>query len=152
MYQIYQILPSDDIQSIANRFNTTVDNLVNINGLSFPVMLNPGNYIVVPKAESDYFETYIVKKGDNLYDIARRYGTDVATLESVNGLKKGEYIYPNQEIMIPTADYSVYTTSEETIEDISNKLGISVEEILESNNQLFLAPDQIIIYKRTKNE
>ncbi len=153
MYQIYQILPNDTIEAVAAKFNTNVDNLVGINGLSYPVNLVPGNYIVVPKIESEYFQTYIVKKGDNLYEIAKRFDTDVAMLESLNGLKKDEYIYPNQELLIPASNVVIYMTNkEETLDDISNRLGIGIEEILNANKQLYLAPDQIIIYKRSKNE
>ena len=153
MYQIYQVLPNDDINEIAKKFNTTVDNLIDINGLSYPVRLVPGNYIVVPKVESDYFETYVVKKGDNLYSIASRYGTDVATLELLNGLKKNEFIYPNQELLIPTSNVSIYmTTGDETLNDVANNFNVSIDEILSDNKQLYLAPDQIIVYKRPKNE
>lgn len=153
MYQIYQVLPNDDINSIAKKFNTTVDNLIDINGFNYPVNLVPGNYIVVPKVESDYFGNYVVKKGDNLYSIAGKFGTDVATLELLNGLKKGEYIYPNQELLVPTSDVSVYmTTGDETITDLANRFQTTIDEILNTNKQIYLSPDQVIIYKRSKNE
>lgn len=153
MYQIYQVLPNDDINGIAKKFNTTVDNLIDINGFNYPVNLVPGNYIVVPKLESDYFGNYVVKKGDNLYSIAGKFGTDVATLELLNGLKKGEYIYPNQELLVPTSDVSVYmTTGDETITDLANRFQTTIDEILNTNKQIYLSPDQVIIYKRSKNE
>lgn len=152
MYQIYQVLPGDDLQKIASMFNTTTDNLIAINGLNFPVTLVPGNYIVVPKTENEYFQTYVVKKGDNLYAIAEQWGTDVVTIELLNGLKNGEYIYPNQELLVPSVDVSVYVTTEETLEDISNQTGVSIGEITEQNKQLYVVPDQILIYKKPKNE
>ena len=146
MYQIYQVLPNDDINEIAKKFNTTVDNLIDINGLSYPVRLVPGNYIVVPKVESDYFETYVVKKGDNLYSIASRYGTDVATLELLNGLKKNEFIYPNQELLIPREGVSVYITKEnDTIKSVADSLGMTWQELIEQNDTIYLLEDQLIV-------
>lgn len=153
MYQIYQVLPNDDINEIAKKFNTTVDNLLTINGLNYPVTLVPGNYIVVPKTGNEYFESYIVKKGDNLYSIANRYGTDIATLELLNGLNKNEFIYPDQELLIPASNVSIYmTTGDETLDDVANNFNTSISDILSDNKQLYLAADQIVVYKRLKNE
>ena len=152
MYQIYQVLPNDTLDKIASMFDTTTDNLTNINGLNSTSNLVPGNYIVVPKVENEYFRTYVVKKGDNLYAIAQQLGTDTNTLELINGLKKDEYIYPNQELLIPNQGVFVYMTTEETLDSIANKTGESVANITEQNRQLYVTPDQMVIYKKSKNE
>lgn len=153
MYQIYQVLPSDNLNEIANKFNTTVDNLININGFNDSSELIPGNYIVVPKLQEQYFETYIVKKGDNLYEIAKHFGTDTTTIELLNGLNKNEYIYPNQELLIPLNNVAIYVTTEnDTLTNVTEHFQTSIEELLNTNKQLYLSPDQIIIYKRPKNE
>lgn len=153
MYQIYQVLPTDNLNEIATKFNTTIDNLININGFNDSSDLIPGNYIVVPKLQEQYFETYIVNKGDNLYEIAKRFDTDTTTIELLNGLNKNEYIYPNQELLIPLNNVTVYVTTEnDTLANVAEHFQASIEEILNTNKQLYLSPDQIIIYKRPKNE
>jgi membrane-bound lytic murein transglycosylase D len=43
--------------------------------------------------------THIVRKGENLGSIARKYHTSVATLMKINGLKKS-LIFPGQEILV----------------------------------------------------
>jgi len=44
---------------------------------------------------------YTVKKGDNPYRIAQTFNTDVKWVLAMNNLKKDQYIYPNQQLLIP---------------------------------------------------
>jgi len=44
--------------------------------------------------------TYKVTTGDNLYEIARKYGTTVEELKTINGLS-GDTIYVGQELIVP---------------------------------------------------
>jgi len=48
-----------------------------------------------PKSSS-----HTVKSGDNLYNIAKRYGTSVAAIQKANGVK-GSMIRPGQSLVIP---------------------------------------------------
>ena len=152
MYQIYQIAPNDTIVSIAGKFNTTIDEIRKINGMNLNTMLVPGNYIVVPNVANDLYTRYTVVKGDNLYSIAQNTGTTVPTLVAINGLEENAFIYPNQEILIPRRDIGVYVTVEDdTLRGISEKSGVSVEELIKENQRLYLLPDQIIVYKKREN-
>ena len=67
--------------------------------------------IAVP-ISNDYFTTYTVNSGDNLYAIARRYNINPTLLAALNGLNMDDYIYPNQKIMIPKSGYSFYITKD----------------------------------------
>ena len=151
MYQIYQMMPGDDLETVANKFNTTKENIMAINGFSSVTMLMPGTYMVVPKMNDETYYTYTVQQGDNLYSIARRFGVTSDAIESLNGLKKNEYIYPTQELLIPTEGLSTYITEEETLEDISKKSGVSLSDLVEQNKSLYVLPDQVVIYKVEKN-
>lgn len=44
---------------------------------------------------------YIVKKGDTLSGIAKKYGTDVRTLQSLNNIANPNLIYPGNKIYLP---------------------------------------------------
>jgi len=50
-----------------------------------------------PKPKSS---SHTVKSGDNLYNIAKRYGTSVAAIQKANG-SKGSMIKPGQSLVIP---------------------------------------------------
>lgn len=130
MYKIYQV-GNETLEDIAKKLNTNVDEIVRLNGTSNIIS---GSYIIVP-ANKD-FTTYIVKQGDNIYSIAKNNGVDYETLLKVNGLDQNDYIYPNQEIIIPNK--KIYVTKEnETIKDIINKLNINNIDSLKEKIRVF---------------
>ena len=152
MYQIYQIAPNDTIVSIAGKFNTTIDEIRKINGMNLNTMLVPGNYIVVPNVANDLYTRYTIVKGDNLYSIAQNTGTTVPTLVAINGLEENAFIYPNQELLIPRRDLGIYVTVEDdTLNGVSEKSGIPVEDLIRENQRIYLLPEQIIVYKKREN-
>lgn len=148
MYTIYQIMPGDTINDIANRFNTSVENLRKINSLPFNYDLTVGEQIIVPATKEPYFY-YTVQTGDNMYAISKRYNVDLSTLLQINGLKENEYIYPGEEIIIPGSNIKTYIVEEgETLNDVSNKLNTSVDKIIRNNENIYLLPGQLLIIKQ----
>ena len=130
--------------SLALDFNVSGDELSRINGFSD---FNVGDLIVVPNNEM-YFK-YIVKSGDTMYSIASKFDKNLNDLYLINGIKEGDFIYPNQEIMIPNRDVSIYyTDSEDTLNSVSNSIGVDINEIISDNSDLLLMPDQIIVYRK----
>lgn len=147
MYRIYQIQMGDDLENIAKKLSTTTQELMRLNGITKDVALMPGGFIIIP-ARADRFTIYTVKKGDSIYSIAREMGVDYELLLNINGLEKDDYIYPDQEIMIPSKDYKFYMTKEgDTIKGIVEDLKIDYNNLLNNNDQIFLQEDQLIIYK-----
>ena len=136
---------SDTLESIANRFNTTIDKLKEINSR---VDISPGSYIIVPAVSDDAFDMYVVKSGDTFYGIARKYNIDVDDLVTLNGLNKSDYLYPNQEIMVPTGKANIYITKEgDTIDKVLMNFNTNYDDLKSQNKNLYLARDQIIIYR-----
>lgn len=97
---------------------------------------------------SSYFTYYTVEKGDNLYQIARRYNINPKLLAAVNGIKDDEYIYPNQEILIPKSGYSYYITAEgDTLDAVARAFKTNSEGLIRQNKTIYLLPEQILVYK-----
>lgn len=147
MYRVYQIQANDTLESIANMLNVDVDLIKRLNGIKNTVQLIPGSFLIIPVVD-DRFTNYIIKQGDSIYSIAREYDIDPNLLLKVNGLNKEDYIYPNQEIIIPSKNYKFYMTEDgDTIESVLNKLQIDYNNLLKNNDEIFLMDDQLIIYK-----
>ena len=152
MYTIYQVEYGDTINSIANKTNTTMQNIKDINGINNDSELVVGSLVIVPKQGDKVFENYKVKAGDSIYSIARVYNVDPDTLLLLNGLNKNEYIYPNQEIIVPLKGISVYVTkSGDTIDGIINNLGIDANSLNTQNKRIFVMEDQLIVNKKEGN-
>lgn len=145
MYKIYMVKPGDTIDKIARDYNMSLDELKKLNGNI--ISLYPGMQLIVPNNEE--YVNYIVKTGDNLYAIASKYGVTLDSLLLLNGLNKNDYIYPNQQILIPSSDLEIYNTLEnETLNDILKKLNITIEDLLATNEKIYLEENQPIKYKR----
>ena len=149
MYQTYQIQSNDTLASIAGKFNTNIDDIRRLNGFGFDYSVLPGNYIVVPKKSGDLYMSYIVEKGDSLYSISQKTGVDIKTLLALNGLDNKDFIYPGQEILIPDENVKVYLTEQDTLNGLVDKLGVSLDDLIGQNDNIYLLPEQIIVYKKT---
>ena len=148
MYDKYLIRHGDTLQSIANKFNTNEETILEINNIPFPDMITEGREIIVPINKEKYFEYYTIKKGDSLYAIAREYNINPDLLAILNGIDKEDYIYPNQEILIPKSNYSYYVTTEgDTLELVSNKFNTSKKDLLNYNETIYLLPGQLLVKK-----
>jgi len=85
-YDIYVVKKGDSLWSIATNYGITVDELVNMNNLS-SLTLQIGDKLRVPvTGGTSGSKTYIVKKGDTLWSIARENGLTVDELKSLNNL------------------------------------------------------------------
>lgn len=98
--------------------------------------------------ENTYFTYYTIEKGDNLYEISRKYNINPKLLAAINGIDDNDYIYPGQELMIPKSGYSYYITGEgDTLKGVADAFRTSVDKVLSFNKTIYLLPDQIIVYK-----
>ena len=82
--------------------------------------------------------THVVRAGENLSAIARRYGVTVEELVETNGLNNPDLIYAGQVLAIPgaaPAGSNVYTIQQgETLSEIAARYGVPVERIMAANN------------------
>ncbi len=149
MFDKYTIKPGDTLNSIANKFNTKPQVILEINNIYYPEDLRAGMDIIIPKEKEQYFNYYTIEKGDSLYKIAQKYNINPTLLASLNGLNMEDYIYPNQEILIPKSGYSYYITAEgDTLKNVADMFKISEESLLKQNPTIYLLKDQILITKR----
>ena len=148
MFRIYTIKEGEMLENIANKFSTTCEELLNINGFNRDYRAATGDLLIVPN-DRLLFRRYIVKKGDTIYELAGRVGTDMDTLLRINGLDEDDYIYPNQEILIPAPSVSMYVTKKgDTLTNVASHFKTSKDNIINMNDDLKLAEDQIVIYKK----
>ena len=95
-----------------------------------------------------YFEYYTIKKGDSLYQIAKRYNINPELLANLNGLKMEDYIYPDQVILIPKANYSYYITKEgDTLGGVASLFNLDTKDFLKDNETIYLLDGQLLVHK-----
>lgn len=148
MYDKYMVKMGETLNKVAKKFNTNVDVLKSINNIYYDEQIRAGMDVVVPKNPENYFNYYVIEKGDSLYEIGRKYNMNPELLASLNGLDIDDYIYPNQEILIPKSGYSYYITkSGDTLETVMDTFDVSKEKFFESNPTIYLLEGQILVKK-----
>lgn len=96
----------------------------------------------------DYYDYYTIKKGDNLYQISKKYNVNASLLAILNGLNLDDYIYPDQVIMIPKNNYAYYITKEgDTIELVANTFNTDMMSLIKNNPTIYLQEGQLIVNK-----
>ncbi len=149
MFDKYIIKKGDTLDNIAKTYHTTVDNLLDLNNVRSLSELRAGKEIVVPKEKEMYFNTYLIEKGDNLYSIARRYNINPSLLAALNGLNMDDYIYPNEQILIPKAGYSYYITAPgDTLDIVAEEFGVSKDKLMQENKTIYLMEGQLLVNRK----
>lgn len=97
----YVVRSGDTLWLLAQRFGTTVDAIMRLNGLTSD-MLNIGQVLRIPSSSTapvPYFR-YTVRSGDTLWLLAQRFGTTVNAIKNLNGLSS-DLLNIGQVLLIP---------------------------------------------------
>ena len=148
MFDRYIVKENDTIDSIASQFKTTSSTILDINNIPYNNMLRVGMEIIVPSNLQEYFTTYTINQGDNLYQIAKRYNINPTLLSAVNGLNETDYIYPKQELLIPKSGYSYYITNDgDTLDLVASKFNVDKHRLIDTNT-IYLEEGQLLVNKK----
>ncbi len=97
----YVVQRGDTLYSIARRYGVSVWELATYNNIYNMDLIYVGQVLFIPGAVSGPGDHYVVKRGDTLYSIARRYGLSVWQLATYNNISNPHRIYVGQVIRIP---------------------------------------------------
>ena len=132
----YTVKAGDSLWSIAKKFNTTIDNLKDVNNL-ISENLSIGQVLQIPTNDikTQTNNNYIVSKGDSLYSIANKYGISVDELKNANNLSSN-LLSIGQVLQIPEVNaYKTYTIkSGDNLYSIARDNNTTVSALVELNN------------------
>ncbi|WP_413693855.1 LysM peptidoglycan-binding domain-containing protein [Psychromonas sp. KJ10-2] len=107
-HKIYTVRSGDSLSVIAERYATNMSNLKRINNLkSSSVYVGQKLKVPAGQVEAAPERLHVVKKGEFLSLIAKKFDTSISTLKSYNNLKSTS-LRVGQKIKIPGADSSNY--------------------------------------------
>ena len=112
----YTVRKNDSLWLIANRYNTSASMLQALNKMGSSSKIIPGQVILVPQGgstaaiaqstvtnaavKSSEEITYVIKRGDTLYEIAQKYNVSHKEIMEWNKIKNHRIIRPGQRIVI----------------------------------------------------
>lgn len=152
----YIVKKGDSLYSIANKYNTTIDELKRINNLTSNI-LSIGQVLKLPSDKVSDIEkeentiSYTVQKGDSLYSIARKYSTTIDKIKDLNNLTTN-LLSIGQVLLIPTNTNleTTYTVQKgDSLYSIAKKYDTTVDRLKQLNNlkSNLLSIGQILIVR-----
>ncbi len=94
---------------------------------------------------------YVVKSGDTLWDIARKFGTTTGKIRNLNALGRSSRIYPGQKLTVSgtTPNYIVHKVKRgESLSRIARRYQTSISRIMANNG--LTNPNQLQVGKSLK--
>ena len=131
----YIVKSGDTLYSIAKKYNTTVDEIKKLNNLKSDNLSIGMELKIKEEPSSTNYIDYVVKSGDNLYSIAKKYNTTVDEIKKLNGLTSNLLnIGMTLKIPIQIGNYINYTVkSGDNLYSIAKKYNTTVDEIKKLN-------------------
>ena len=136
----------ETLSEIADRYGTSVNRLMEMNGLRNANDLWAGSRIKVPGNvySGGGSGNYTVKAGETLSEIADRYGTSVDRLVQLNGLRDANDLWAGSRIQVPGASarpqVAVNKNAKthqvqpgESLSSIADRYGVSMQRLIAIN-------------------
>ena len=145
-YIRYKVKPKDTLWSIAHRFGLSVYDLRRANRIFKRTLLRPGEVLIIPLTNiakkrllAKKRANYIVKKGDSLWSISKKFNVSIETIKEANGLtsnfiQEGEKLYIPTSVVLTPKKIVYRVRKGDSIWKIAEKFGVSVKEIISWNN------------------
>ena len=136
-YVVYTVKRNDSLWNIANSYGVSVNDIVDYNNLGTTV-LQIGQQLLIPNvnnSSSDSGVIYVVKNGDSLWSIGKKYNVSVNDLKSANNLNSNMLSIGQQLIIPETSDYQTYTVkSGDSLWKIAQNYDVNVNDLIKLNN------------------
>lgn len=117
-----------DAQKLENNLEEYVEGVVK-------ALAEYTGYPYYPREENNNKEYYIVKKGDTLYSISRKYNIPVETLKQINNLTSNNISIGQKIYLINKEENGKYIVKKgDTLYSIATKNNTTVDEIKRINN------------------
>ena len=101
----YIVEPGDNFYDIARRFKLNWKRLMQLNGKANDSFLRPGERILLSRdilfVSGNGPLRHLVRPGETLWRIARRYNVKMERIIEANALKRPDLIQPGHELLIP---------------------------------------------------
>ena len=172
----YTVVSGDSLYAIARKTGTSIQDLLSLNGLNLNSIIHPGQVLALssksvstetkqeesaPKEETKSTESsttattsssenYTVVSGDGLYAIARKTGTSIQDLLSLNGLSLNSIIYPGQVLKLSSNSEasSAEETATSTEETSSEATSTSSEQATSTGSYTVVSGDGLYAIAR----
>ncbi|MEA2021766.1 MAG: LysM peptidoglycan-binding domain-containing M23 family metallopeptidase, partial [Candidatus Caldatribacteriota bacterium] len=168
-YFIHIVKKGESLWSISKKYNLTVNSIISFNNFINSELISIGQQIKIPSLKDNAIlkensntqvsvgnnqdkeikpVTYIVKPGDNLWNIAQKHGISVKTIAAMNNLASKNLLSVGQKLEIPSIGGGFPKTTQkqeptiinytvvkgDTLWTISKRYDVKMTSIISANN------------------
>lgn len=141
IYPTYEIQPGDSLGFLAGLFGTTIEEIAQINNISNPDLISPGQSILIPRFPGlqGKLTITVTELGESYQYLPVKYQVDDNLIQKINSLLSPASIYAGSELILLIPDDSnsltpvSYTTNSQTSLEISARLQSNPQTLLLEN-------------------
>lgn len=131
---VYVVQKKDTLWGIAKQYNITVDELKKENNLTSN-SLTIGQILKIPQKEKVTDNYYVVKKGDTLYGISKKFNISINRLKELNNLKTNLLAIGQNLLVVDNVNPEEYIVEKgDNLYKIAKLYGITTEDLMKYNN------------------
>ncbi len=130
----------ENLTLIARRYGVSVNELLRLNNLSTRSIIRAGDRIRIreiqdQQEEASHGSSHVVRRGENLTSIARRYNTTVQELRRVNNIPHRAVLHVGRVLTIPGNQPVVHRVRRgETLSQIARRYNVSTQRLAQAND------------------
>jgi LysM repeat protein len=104
---VHVVRPGDTVSAVAARYRLDTATVLRVNRLREDELIRPGRKLVLPGARPrparpvGTTSAHVVRRGETVTAIARRYGVSVNAVLTVNHLQSRTAIHPGRRLLVP---------------------------------------------------
>jgi len=132
----------ETLGGVAEKYGVSVSSIISINNLSSAHLLKVGQHLLIPASSDISMQSYTVKEGDTLTELAQRFQASTTEIKKTNTLANADHLRAGQKLNIPTENSKVDKMSlsgkwityvvkrGDTLWDIAKSFGVMLEKLL----------------------
>ncbi|SJZ94814.1 muramidase family protein [Selenihalanaerobacter shriftii] len=156
-YEYYTVQPGDILWNIAQEYNTTVKNLIELNDIKSSYDLYAGRNLLLPTIDDQHNEPnqpiensdpiyyfYQVQKNDKVETITKRFGIKISTLLDLNNISNTEQIKAGETLVIPLDKSNKFSYIKRVSNKLNNHYRIMSNELLPDVEAFFDSSEEAL--------
>jgi membrane-bound lytic murein transglycosylase D len=149
LFKEHIVKRGENLSYLSSKYGISVSSIMAANNLTDKHVLKIGQRLMIPAASDVTLESYRVKAGDTVSELAMKFGSNTNEIKKLNGLRSSHSIRKGQELKIPTRNgnggnggggetngrWVTYVVKRgDTLWDIARAFGVLMERLIQWNN------------------
>lgn len=138
--KVHRVRSGETLSEIAEKYKVGLSKVLRANRLNMRSKIRVGQKIVIPGVTSSSTRSvsssktyHVVRRGDTLIHVAKRYGLSLSRLRSLNDLHSRSKIYIGQKLKLKGSSDVHVVRRGDTLIEISNRYNVPLSKLASAN-------------------